>query len=109
MHTRRDSKPATSIGATAHWADRFLSVEKGIDEISVTGGHQCLSRSLNRRPDTLERCLCSFRANKLESLPLRGQPTGLTFLSFAPAAVCSNPQSITPTENPPARGGIFRW
>ena len=72
----------------------LVSVEKEIDEISATGGHQCLSRSLNRRPDTLERCLGSFRANKLESLPLRGQPTGLTLLSFAPAAVCPNPQNI---------------
>ncbi len=30
-------------------------------------------RSLNRRTGTLERCLCSFRANELEPLPLRGQ------------------------------------
>ena len=31
---------ATDIGATAHRADRFLSVEAGADEISSTGGRQ---------------------------------------------------------------------
>ena len=36
-----------------------------------------------------------FRANKLESLPLRGQPTGLTLLSFATAAMYPNPLYIT--------------
>ena len=44
-------------------------------------------RSLNRRGSRLERANRSFRANKLESLPLRGQPTGLTLLSFAPTIV----------------------
>ena len=33
-----------------------------------------------------------FRANELESLPLRGQPTGLTLLSFATVAVGSDLQ-----------------
>ena len=32
---------ATDIGATAHWAARFLSVEAGTDDISATGSHQC--------------------------------------------------------------------
>ena len=40
-------------------------------------------RSLNRRCSRLERARRSFRANKLESLLLRRQPTGLTLLSFA--------------------------
>ena len=30
MHTRRDSKPATSIGATAHWADRLFRLRKAL-------------------------------------------------------------------------------
>ena len=53
-------------------------------------------RSLNRRLSRLKRARCSFRANKLESLPLRGQPTGLTLLSFATAPwvlICRADQS----------------
>ena len=29
-HTRRDSKSATSIGATAHWADRLFRLRKAL-------------------------------------------------------------------------------
>lgn len=36
---------ATDIGATAHRAARFLSVEKRFDEISATGGHRIFSPS----------------------------------------------------------------
>ena len=31
---------ATDIGATAHWADRFLSVETLTDDIPATGGRR---------------------------------------------------------------------
>ena len=48
-HTRRDSKSATDIGVISHCGARFLSVEKGTDEISATGGRQCLSHSLPLR------------------------------------------------------------
>ena len=49
-------------------------------------------RSLNRRTGTLERCLCSFRANELRSLAF-GTPHcgGASFVRPRPAAVCSNP------------------
>ena len=40
-----DSCSATDIGATAHWADRFLSVEKSAVETSATGGRQRFSPS----------------------------------------------------------------
>ena len=30
LHTRRDSKSATSIGATAHWADRLFRLRKAL-------------------------------------------------------------------------------
>ena len=35
LHTRRDSKSATDMGATPHRGARFLSVEKEIDEIGI--------------------------------------------------------------------------
>ena len=35
LHTRRDSKSATDIGATPHCGARLLSVEKEIDEIGI--------------------------------------------------------------------------
>ena len=35
--------PATDMVATPHCGARFLSVEKGFDEISATGGHRILS------------------------------------------------------------------
>ena len=49
LHTRRDSKSATDIGATPHCGARLLSVEKEIDEIPATGGHRFLSHGLSLR------------------------------------------------------------
>ena len=60
-HTRRDSKSATDIGATPHCGDRFLSVEKGTDEIPATGGRQCLSHGLPLRSyffQCFSECVC---------------------------------------------------
>ena len=52
-------------------------------------------RSLNCRTGTLERCLCSFRANELSSFafgtPHRGD---IRIVRPRPTAVCSNPQNI---------------
>ena len=52
-------------------------------------------RSLNRRTDTLEWCLCSFRANELSSFafgtPHRGD---IRIVRPRPTAVCPNPQNI---------------
>ena len=52
-------------------------------------------RSLNRRTDTLEWCLCSFRANELSSFVF-GTPHwgGICIVRPRPTAVCPNPQNI---------------
>ena len=64
-------------------------------------------RSLNRRFSRLERARCSFRANKLESLPLRGQPTGLTLLSFAPTIVGAIEPNLLYHQTKTGHKGLF--
>ena len=84
LHTRRDSKSATSIGATAHWADRLFRLRKALTKfppLAVVSAFSVRSMVARSPWSVLH---SPFRANKLESLPLRGQPTGLTLLSFAP-------------------------
>ena len=67
-------------------------------------------RSLNRRTDTLERCLCSFRANELRSLAFGTPHCGDASFVRPPAydRVFESTEERQ-QENPPARGGLSCW
>ena len=65
-------------------------------------------RSLNRRTDTLERCLCSFRANELSSFAFGTPHWGdIRIVRPRPTAVCPNPLRITKIRKPMKGFRIF--
>ena len=68
---------ATDIVATAHWAARFLSVEKAADEISATGSQKAPLANL-----CPQRIWARLPTGQLASYPLRKPP-----MKFLPLAV----------------------